>query len=166
VRFEGDALPRLDLEARQSVSDITAIVDVTGPADKPVFAFSSSPELPQDEVLSRLLFQKPSGNLSAFQALQLANTVSALSGNGGAFDTLRRSLGVDSLDVSTGSSGGPALSARRALSERLSLGVKTGARPEDNGVSLDLDVTKRLRLSTGVDAKGESSVGAGMQWEY
>jgi translocation and assembly module TamB len=166
VRFEGDALPRLDLEARQSVSDITAIVDVTGPADKPVFAFSSSPELPQDEVLSRLLFQKPSGNLSAFQALQLANTVSALSGNGGAFDTLRRSLGVDSLDVSTGSSGGPALSARRALSERLSLGVKTGARPEDNGVLLDLDVTKRLRLSTGVDAKGESSVGAGMQWEY
>ena len=58
------------------------------------------------------------------------------------------------------------LGARRAIGDRLSLGVKTGAKPQDNGVTLDLDVTKRLRLSTGVDAKGESSVGAGMQWEY
>jgi len=159
-------MPRLDMQARQTLSDATAIIDVTGPADKPVFAFSSNPQLPQDEILSRLLFQKPSGNLSAFQALQLANTVSALSGNGGAFDSLRRSLGVDSLDVSSGSNGGPVVGARRAIGNRLSLGVKTGARPEDNGVSLDLDVTKRLRLSTGIDAKGESNIGAGLQWEY
>jgi len=166
VSFDGEAMPRLDMQAQQTLSDATAIIDVTGPADKPVFAFSSNPQLPQDEILSRLLFKKPSGNLSAFQALQLANTVSALSGNGGAFDSLRRSLGVDSLDVSSGSNGGPVVGARRAIGNRLSLGVKTGARPEDNGVSLDLDVTKRLRLSTGVDAKGESNIGAGLQWEY
>jgi translocation and assembly module TamB len=166
VSFDGDATPRLDMEAQQALSDATAIIDVTGPADKPVFTFSSNPQLPQDEILSRILFQKPSGNLSAFQALQLANTVSALSGNGGAFDSLRRSLGVDSLDVSSSTSGGPVVGARRAISNRLSLGVTTGARPEDNGVSLDFNVTKRLRLSTGVDAKGESNVGAGVQWEY
>jgi translocation and assembly module TamB len=166
VSFEGDATPRLDLEAQQTLSDATAIIEVSGPADKPIFTFSSSPQLPQDEILSRILFQKPSGNLSAFQALQLANTVSALSGNGGAFDSLRRSLGVDSLDVSASASGGPVVGARRAIGNRLSLGVSTGARPEDNGVSLDFNLTKRLKLSTGVDAKGESNVGAGLQWEY
>ena len=166
VSFDGGATPRLDMEAQQTLSDATAIIDVTGPADQPTFTFSSNPQLPQDEILSRILFQKPSGNLSAFQALQLANTVSALSGNGGALDSLRRSLGVDSLDVSSDASGGPVVGARRAISNRLSLGVSTGARPEDNGVSLDFDVTKRLRLSTGVDAKGESNVGAGLQWEY
>jgi len=166
VSFDGDATPRLDMEAQQTLSDITAIIDVTGSAEKPVFTFSSNPQLPQDEILSRILFQKPSGNLSAFQALQLANTVSALSGNGGALDSLRRSLGVDSLDVSSDSGGGPVVGARRAIGNRLSLGVTTGARPEDNGVSLDFDLTKRLRLSTGVDARGESNVGAGLQWEY
>ncbi len=166
VSFEGDATPRLDLEAQQTLTDATAIVDVTGPADKPTFAFSSNPSLPQDEILSRILFQKPSGSLSAFQALQLANTVAALSGNGGAFDSLRRSLGVDSLDVGSDANGGPVVGARRAIGGRLSLGVRTGARPEDNGVSLDYDLTKRLRLSTGVDAKGESNIGAGLNWEY
>jgi translocation and assembly module TamB len=166
VSFDGGATPHLDLEAQQTLSDATAIIDVTGPADKPTFTFSSNPQLPQDEILSRILFQKPSGNLSAFQALQLANTVSALSGNGGAFDSLRRSLGVDSLDVSSDANGGPVVGARRAISNRLSLGVSTGARPEDNGVSLDFDLTKRLRLSTGVDAKGESNLGAGLNWEY
>ena len=166
VDFRGDVTPELDLTAQTTAAEITAYVNITGPAAKPVFAFTSSPTLPQDEILSRVLFQKASGNLSACQALQLANAVASLTGNGDAFERLRKSLGVDSLDVGTSASGGPTVAAQRAINDRLSVGVKSGARPEDNGVTLDLDVTKHLRLQGGLDAKGGSTVGAGAQWEY
>ena len=166
VQFHGDAMPELDMLADIAAADITAHIAVTGPASKPSFAFTSTPSLPQDEILSRVLFQEPSGSLSAFQAIQLANAVASLTGGGDAFERLRKSLGVDSLDVGTGASGGPSVGISKAINERLSVGVTTGARPEDNGVSMDLDVTKHVRLQAGVDATGGSNVGVGMQWEY
>jgi len=55
---------------------------------------------------------------------------------------------------------------RKAINDRLSVGVTTGARPEDNGVSLDFDLTKRLRLQGGVNAAGGSTTGAGYVFEY
>ena len=166
AQFHGDVMPELDLLAQTTAADVTAYIAVTGPAAKPTFTFTSDPTLPQDEILSRILFQKPSGNLSAFQALQLANAVGSLTGRGDAFDKIRKSLGVDSLNVTTSSNGGPVVGAQRAINDRMSLGVKTGARPEDNGVSLDFDVTRHLRLQGGVDATGGSTVGVGAQYEY
>jgi translocation and assembly module TamB len=166
IQFHCDAMPELDLLAQTSAGDVTARIGVTGPASKPVFTFSSEPNLPQDEILSRVLFQKPSGNLSPFQALQLANAVSSLTGGGDAFERLRRSLGVDSLDIGSSASGSPTVGVSRAINDRISIGAKTGAKPEDNGVSVDLDVTRHIRLQAGVDASGGSSVGVGAEWEY
>jgi translocation and assembly module TamB len=54
----------------------------------------------------------------------------------------------------------------RAINDRISVGVKSGAKPQDNGVNLDLDVTRHIRLQGGVDAGGGSSAGVGAQWEY
>jgi translocation and assembly module TamB len=166
VAFAGDATPELDMTAQTTAGDVTAYIAVTGPAAKPVFAFTSSPTLPQDEILSRILFQKPTGNLSPFQALQLANAAASLSGGGDAFENLRKKLGVDSLDVGANASGGPAVGARRAINDRLGIGVKSGSRPEDNGVTLDLDITRHLRLQGGMDASGGSTAGVGAQYEY
>jgi translocation and assembly module TamB len=166
VVLAGDAMPELDMTAQTTAGDITAYIAVTGPAAKPVFAFTSSPALPQDEILSRVLFQKPTGNLSAFQALQLANAVASLSGGGDVFEKMRKNLGVDSLDVSSNASGGPVVGARRAINDRLSVGVKSGSRPQDNGVTLDLDITRHLRLQGGMDASGGSTAGVGAQYEY
>jgi translocation and assembly module TamB len=72
LAFTGDLAPALDFVAETRAGDVKAQVAITGPASQPVFALTSEPALPQDEVLSRLLFAKASGNLSAFQALQLA----------------------------------------------------------------------------------------------
>ena len=116
--------------------------------------------------MSRVLFQRPSGNLSAFQALELANAVATLSGSGDAFEGLRRSLGVDSLNISTGATGGALVGASRAINDNLSVEVQTGARPQDNGVAVDLDVTRHIRLQAGVDATGGSSAGIGAEWEW
>ena len=166
VQFHGDATPDLDLTAETTASGITARVSVTGPASQPTFAITSSPSLPQDEILSRVLFDRAAGSLSPFQALQLANSAATLSGNGDALEGFRRSLGLSSLGVSSGSSGSPLLGLSRALNDRISLDVNTGARPRDNGVSVDVDVTRHIRLQAGVDASGGSSAGVGAEWEY
>ena len=166
VRFHGDVIPNLDLVAETTAADIIARITVTGPATQPSFAISSQPSLPQDEILSRILFQRPSGSLSGFQALELASAVATLSGNLDAFDRLRRTLGVDSLDISKSATGGALVGATRAINDRISVGVTTGARPWDNGVNVDLSVTRHLRLQAGVDASGGSSAGVGAEWEY
>jgi translocation and assembly module TamB len=167
VRFHGDVMPDLDLVAETTATGLTARINVTGPAAQPTFTISSNPSLPEDEILSRVLFQKPAGSLSAFQAVELANAVATLSGQADVFEGLRKSLGVDSLDIRTNAAtGDPQLSATHAINDRLSVGVTTGARPQDNGVNLYYDVTRHLRVQVGVDANGGSDAGLGVNWEY
>jgi len=167
ITFTGDAVPTLDFVAETRAADVTARIIVSGLASAPEFAFTSSPELPQDEVLSRLLFARASGSLSPFQALQLAQTAAQFSGGGGddVFERIRRSLGVDNLDVQLGP-GGPTVGVTRAISDNITLGVKAGARPEDSGVSVGIDVTRRLKLQAETNADGSAAVGVGAEWEY
>ena len=146
---------------------MTARVAVSGSAREPQFAFSSDPALPQDEVLSRILFSKASGGLSVTQALTLAQAAAQFSGGGDdVFETLRKSLGLQGLDISLGAEGGPTVGISRAISDRVSVGVKAGATPEETGISVDVDVTRRIRVQGEVGADGNTSLGVGAEWEY
>ncbi|MEJ2431680.1 MAG: translocation/assembly module TamB domain-containing protein [Pseudolabrys sp.] len=167
ISFAGSLTPQLDLVAQTQTTDITATITISGPADAPRFAFTSSPALPPDEILSRLLFDKASGGLSPAQALQVAQVAAQFSGGGSdVFERVRRALGVSSIDVSVGSSGDPQVGLSRAINRRISVGVKAGRRPEDSGVSVDIDVTRHIRAQGEVDRKGQTAVGVGVQWEY
>jgi translocation and assembly module TamB len=168
LTFTGDLTPELDFLAETRAGEVTARIGVTGSAREPQFAFTSDPDLPQDEVLSRLLFAKASGGLSPTQALQLAQVAAQFSGGGddGVFESLRRSLGVEGLDISLGAEGGPTVGISRAISDRVSIGVKAGASTEQSGVSVDIDVTRRIRVQGEVGATGNTSVGVGAEWEY
>lgn len=167
ITFAGGVIPQLDFVAESRAADVTAKILVTGPADQPSFAFTSEPQLPQDEVLSRLLFARASGSLSPFQAVQLAQAAAQFAGGGGddTFERLRKSLGVDNLDIQMGE-GGPTVGASRYISDNITVGVKVGARPEDSGVSVGIDVTKRLKLQAETGADGSAAVGIGAEWEY
>jgi translocation and assembly module TamB len=44
--------------------------------------------------------------------------------------------------------------------------VKTGTEATDSGVTVDLDVTRNLRLKGEADANGDTAIGAGLEWEY
>ncbi|QCK86289.1 hypothetical protein E8L99_11255 [Phreatobacter aquaticus] len=164
----GDLVPDLDFVAETRATDIVATIGIRGRANEPEFVLSSTPSLPQDEVLSRLLFQRAAGGLSPFQALQLAQAVVQLSGSGSgsdAFERARRALGVDNLDVTTGTSG-PAVGVSRAINDRIRLGVRAGSKPENSAVGVDIDLTRRLRIQTEIGADGRASVGVGTELEY
>ena len=99
--------PGINLELVNETSDLTAVVHVTGNANKPKLELTSRPPLPRDEVLARVLFGKDISELSRFEALQLANGVRELAGvgEGGGVSTLttmRKSLGLDMLRLGGG----------------------------------------------------------------
>jgi len=167
LTFSGELSPELDFVAETRVGDLTAQIAVSGQASQPTFAFTSQPDLPQDEVLSRIMFQKTSGGLSPTQALQLAATAAQFAGEGGndAFEMMRKSLGVNSLDVQM-RAGRPTVGASRYISDNVSVGVRTGATPEQSAVSVDIDVTRRLRVQGEVGVDGRSTIGLGTEWEY
>jgi translocation and assembly module TamB len=102
VTFQGGTPPdpALAVTAEAAAADITAQVQVTGTAKAPEMAFTSSPPLPQDEVLARLLFGREAGKLSAFQQIQLAQmAASGLTGEGAGFDPVGELRGFLGLDV-------------------------------------------------------------------
>src|SRR5690606_32556497 len=70
VTLIGDMNPQLYFVARTDGGDITVLVTVQGTVDNPDIKFSSEPELPQDEVLARLIFKRSMSELSAFQIAQ------------------------------------------------------------------------------------------------
>ena len=61
---------RIDIAAERSTDDIDARVHVTGSPTEPKFALESTPALPQDEILSRVLFGRSASELSAFEAVR------------------------------------------------------------------------------------------------
>lgn len=169
VTFPGDITPVLDLLAETKAGDVTAYIAVTGSASQPGFALSSQPTLPQDEVMARLLFNRATGELSPGQAIQIAQALASFSGAGGgpgALDSIRRGLGVDTLDVTTDASGGPAVAVGRYINDNISIGARQGATPESSRVTVDIDVTERIKIQGEAGADGNSKVGVGVEWEY
>ena len=112
IRFRGESPPdpQLDIRAEASVQGLNATVIVGGTGLHPEITFASVPQLPQDELLSRILFGTSITNLSAPEALQLASAIAALQSGSGSLDpinSVRRAVGLDRLrilpaDIATG----------------------------------------------------------------
>jgi translocation and assembly module TamB len=159
LTFAGNLMPQLDFLATAQAGGASISVAVSGNPADPQFIFRSSPDLPQDEILSRLLFGTPSGQLSPTQALMLAQAAAIYSGGNDALESLRRSLGLGS----SSSSNNP---LNELLGNRVSLGVHTGATPAQTGVGMSITIYKQLKAKGVVDAKGGASVGVGTEYEW
>ena len=128
VRLGGNAdAIRLDLTARREDPAITALVRITGTAARPRIVLTSTPVLPQDEILSRVLFGVSASQLSPFEAAQLASAVAGLA-SGGGFDILgglRQFAGLDRLAIG-GSAGGATVTGGKYITDNIYLEL-TGA---------------------------------------
>ena len=94
--------PVITLNARDEIEDVTVEVAVTGRAYDPRIDFSSTPGLPDDEIVARILFGNSVGNLSTIQVVQLAASLSSLSGTGSGLNpigALRSATGLDRLRI-------------------------------------------------------------------
>ena len=99
ITFNGPMLnPVLAIKAQTKIDTVTAGIQVTGSAQQPDIAFISTPTLPQDEILSRILFGDNVANLSATQAIQLAAALNGLRGGSGGLNPMGKLQGASGLD--------------------------------------------------------------------
>ncbi|EQD26194.1 protein containing DUF490, partial [mine drainage metagenome] len=117
VSFNGEGLrhridPTLDFVAQSSVmytSATTVTLRVTGFADDPRISLTSSPQLPQDDLLALLLFGEPASQLSPYQLGETGAALATLDGLGGSgasslnpLTWIRRHLDLNTLSVASG----------------------------------------------------------------
>ena len=168
VTLVGDLDPVLNLVARVQGEDITVLVTVSGRASDIDVSFSSSPMLPQDEVLSRLIFDRSLSELSPLQLAKLAAAAAELVGGGGGnglVDSLRGAAGLDDLDIVTDSQGNVAVQAGTYLQDNVYLGVQAGAGGQSK-VTINLDVTDDLKVTGSAGQDGDSSLGVYYEQDY
>lgn len=91
--------PEVDIQAQASSTDVVAIIRISGTATKPAIKLSSQPDLPQDDILARVLFGTGIGQVSAAQGIEIAQAAAALASGGdpGVLDRVRQGLGLDRL---------------------------------------------------------------------
>lgn len=167
VTLVGDLNPQINFVARSEGDDITAIVTVTGTVDNLNIVFSSSPELPQDEVLAQLIFKRSIGELSAFQIAQLAAAAAELAGgsNNSLINKLRQGTGLDDIDVVTDSKGQTAVRAGRYIRDNIYLGVEAGSGGSTKG-TVNLDISRNLKVKGALGSEGDSSAGIFYEKDY
>ncbi len=165
----GTLTPRLDLSAVAQSRGTTITISVQGSAAAPEVTFTSSPELPQDEVLARLLFDRPTSGLSPFEIAQIAEAIGQLTGLGGGgasgtLDKVRGALGLDRLGVTTDPEGRAAVEAGRYVAPGVFLGLRQGTQGQ-TGVGVQVEITPRLRLE-GQTATGPAGDRLGLSYEF
>ena len=173
ILFSGEvpANPSLDIAANADTTGLNATIRVTGPAQKPEIGFTSVPALPEDELLSRLLFGTSITNLSAPEALQLAAAVAALqNGNGGLnpINAVRRAAGLDRLrilpaDAQTGAGTSVAVGkyiTRRFYAEIITDGAGYSA------TRVEFQVTRWLSVLSTLSTLGRQSANVRVSKDY
>jgi translocation and assembly module TamB len=121
---------RLNLTATWEDPTLNAVVRVSGTAAKPEISLTSIPILPQDEVLSRVLFGVSAAQLSAAQGAELASALASLTGGGG-FDVignLRQFAGLDRLTLGGTPTTGTTISGGKYVTKDLYLELTGGGR--------------------------------------
>jgi translocation and assembly module TamB len=173
IRFRGESPvdPLLDIHAVADVQSINASVTVAGTGLKPEITFASIPAMPQDELLSRILFGTSITNLSAPEALQLASAVAALQSGNGSLDpinALRRAVGLDRLrivpaDVATGQK--TAIAAGKYITRKLFVEVVTDGAGY-SATQVEYQVTRWLSVLSTVSTIGRSSASVRVSKDY
>jgi translocation and assembly module TamB len=166
ITMQGSLDPYLFLSASSSANGITARVVLAGNLSDPQLRFESTPELPEDEVVAQLLFGRGIKEISPFQAAQLASSIATLTGRGGEgiLGSLRRSFGLDDLDVGTSESGDTEVTLGTYLTDN----VYTDVVISDGRTELDinLELTPSITVTGSTADDGDSSIGIRFERDF
>ncbi len=173
IRFNGASPPDpvLDILAQGDTQGINASIKVSGTGLRPEITFASVPALPQDELLSRLLFGTSITSLSAPEAIQLASAVAALQdgGNGlNPINAVRNAIGLDRLrilpaDTVTGAR--TSVAAGKYLGRRTYVEIITDGQGY-SATRAEFQVTRWLSLLSSISTIGRQSATVRVSKDY
>lgn len=168
---ESPVNPQLDVVAEARIPGLNAQIHVGGSSQQPEIRFTSVPAMPQDELLSRILFGTSITNLSAPEAIQLASAVAALNSPDGGLDpinALRRSVGLDRLrilpaDVTQGI--GTQIAAGKYFGRRVYVELVTDGQGY-SATTVEYQITRWLSLLGTVSTIGRQSINVRVSRDY
>jgi translocation and assembly module TamB len=170
VNFEDASLrnrmdPALDFIAQTTANNVTAKLEITGTVTDPKIQLTSAPMMPQDEILAQVLFQQSVKQLNAFQLAQLADAAATLGGFGGGLNpvgTVRRTLGLDRLAVTSGPGNQTTVEAGKYIARNVYVGAKQGLQ-NTTQAEVQIDITKNLKLNATIAGSTNATVTQGAQ---
>lgn len=172
IRFQGETPPDpvLDIVAQGDANNVSATIRVTGTGLRPVIAFSSVPALPEDELLSRLLFGTSITNLSAPEAVQLAASVASLRGGTGLnpINALRKAIGLDRLRILPGDNvtgQKTSIAAGKYITRRLYAEVVTDGQGY-SATRAEFQITRWLSILATISTIGQQSAAVRVSRDY
>lgn len=153
--------PELDFVASSKGDNVSAYININGSARNPKITLSSAPELPQDEVLTYLLFKRGSSSLSTMELVQISSALVTLTGlvpNRDPLASVRKTLKLDKLAVDN--VGGPSLAAGRYIAPGVYLGMKQGLTGSQTQANVQIDITKGFKIEGAVGTSATTNTGA------
>ncbi|MBH1997759.1 MAG: translocation/assembly module TamB domain-containing protein [Sphingomonadaceae bacterium] len=166
ITFNGDMMnPTLAIRALTKIDTVSAGIAVAGSAQQPDITFVSTPTLPQDEILARILFGNNVANLSATQAIQLAAALNGLRGGSGGLNPMGKLQGASGLDR-IGIVGGDEATGRStslAVGQHISNNIYVEVITDSKGFTatqLEIALSKTLSLlsKTGTNAGSSANL--------
>ncbi len=155
---------RLYVAAIRETADLTATVRVTGILSRPEISLETTPELPEDEIISRILFGRSASQLTTIETARLAAALAQLSGGGG-FDLmggLEDALGLDTLDFGQTETGQTQLTTGKYLSDNVYVEVR-GAAEGTPGIAVEW--TPRKNISIAAETAPGETQRLSVQWQ-
>jgi translocation and assembly module TamB len=167
VTMQGSLDPYLRFVAETEADDTTVQIIIDGLASDPEITFTSTPDLPQEEVVSRLLFGRGLDTISPLQAAQMASAVSTLTGrsDNDLVGRLRGAVGLADLDVSQTEDGDTEVSAGAYLSDDIYTEVTADSAGKQQ-INLNLDVTRSVTVKGSTSNDGDTGIGIFFERDY
>jgi len=161
-------LPSLNIETVATSDKGDAIIRIKGMADNPQLELSHDPNLPQDEILSNLLFKEDTKSISPMQAIQLAEVVTMLASGGlkniDTLGSLQTSLGLDRLNLGGDNFDTASVKAGKYITDKIYLEVEQGLQSESSTATVEVDLFPDIKAEVEFNQDSDSSVG--IKWKH
>jgi translocation and assembly module TamB len=185
IGFGGGAVidPVLDITAEVAAADITAQVMLQGSVSAPKLTMTSTPSVPQDEILARVLFGRGLGQITTAEGLQVAATAASLTGGGfDVLDKVRGRLGLDRLGfgsaanngliasnpkpAANGAASGAAITGGKYIANGVYVGASQGLTAGSSKAVVEIEVLPRVTVQGDVSPNGGTGVGLNYKYDY
>lgn len=172
IRFDQNVPidPRIDIVAETEKDGLDVTVKVQGSASQPEITFASSPGLPEEEILARLLFSGSITELSATDVLSLGSAVASLRGGGGMdpINRLRTAIGLDRLRIVSADQAlgrGTSIALGKNIGRRFYVEIITDGRGY-SATQAEFRITSWLSILGSISTVGRESIEARASKDY
>ena len=155
--------PQLDITVDHTVSNYLVEIHVEGRARKPEISFSSTPEMPQTDILSLLIVGKTTDRLSGSEQKNLSSQLTGAVGGvvaGQLQEALGGVLGLDTFSINAGENlGSGGVSLGQYVTQNIYLSYEFGmGKGGGNRVGVEYSLTPRFKLKGSSSDNGASAI--------